>query len=98
MSKIAIDCYTTMNQCASCAKNKALLKKQRKRRHLFPAHGPLEFLAIDILGPFLKTPVGNLFVLMITNRDSKLAKKVPLRRIRAQTCSSGILHPLGSEL
>jgi Integrase zinc binding domain len=48
---------------------------------LFPASGPLEYVSMDILGPLPKTDHGNRFLLVITDRFSKLTRMVPLRTI-----------------
>lgn len=66
--RLALDCYTTVKQCSSCAQNRVLLRKHWKKLHLFPAHGPLELVAIDSLGRFLRTKMGKFFLLMITDR------------------------------
>jgi len=50
---------------------------------LFPANGPLEFVAIDILGPLLRTARGNKFLLVISDRYTKLTRTVPMTRITA---------------
>jgi transposase InsO family protein len=49
----------------------------------FPASGPLEYVSMDILGPLPKTDHGNRFLLVITDRFSKLTRTVPLRTITA---------------
>jgi Integrase core domain len=50
---------------------------------LFPAKGPLESVAMDILGPLPKSKHGNRFLLVITDRYSKVTQTVPLRAITA---------------
>ena len=62
--------------------------KFRKRTHplrLFPARSPLEALSIDILGPLSKTKKGYRFLLVVTDRFTKLTQDIPLRRIDAYT-------------
>jgi transposase InsO family protein len=46
---------------------------------LVPENEPLEFVAIDILGPLPKTAHGNRFLLVISDRFSKLTRTVPMR-------------------
>jgi hypothetical protein len=46
---------------------------------------PLEYVAVDILGPLPKTGHGNRFLLVMTDRFSKLTRTVPLRIITAFT-------------
>ena len=48
---------------------------------LFPATRPLECIAMDILGPLPKTKHVQRFVLVITDRFTKLTKSESLRTI-----------------
>jgi hypothetical protein len=78
---MALDAYNTVRNCVTCAKNRIKLRKHSSPLKLFPARAPLEYVAIDILGELVKTPRGNRYLLVITDRYSKLTKTVPLRRI-----------------
>jgi hypothetical protein len=49
----------------------------------FPPCAPLEFVGIDILGPLPETKRGNRFLLVMTDRFSKVTKVAPLRYIAA---------------
>lgn len=42
-----------------------------------------EFVSIDIFAQLLQTPLSNNFLLVITNRCSKLARTIPLKNITA---------------
>ena len=57
--------------------------KNQKDLKLFPAAGPLEFVAMDLLRPLLKTAHGNQHVLVITDRFSKLTRSIQLRTTTA---------------
>ena len=50
---------------------------------LFPATTPLECCAIDILGPLPKSKDGYRFILVVTDRFTKLTHAFPLKRIKA---------------
>ena len=50
---------------------------------LFPAAGSLAFVAMDLLGPLPKTEHGNKFVLVITDRFSKLTRSIAVRTTNA---------------
>jgi len=50
---------------------------------LFPPRGPLEMVAIDILGPLPQSSRGFRFILVMADRFTKLTQAVPLRRITA---------------
>ena len=59
------------------------LRKNLNRLRLFPATRPLESLAIDVLGPLPKTKAGRRFLLVITDRFTKLTQVVALRTTTA---------------
>lgn len=73
---MAQDVYHTVSGCHSCAKNGTLLKN-KLHLQLFPATGPLEFVALDLLGPLPRTNKGNQYVDVITGRYSKLTRAIP---------------------
>ena len=65
--------------------NRVKLQKHLNGLRLFPAKQPLESLAIGILGPLPKTKAGKRFLLVITDRFTKLTQVVALRMITAYT-------------
>jgi hypothetical protein len=68
-----------VRSCPNCAARR--LKRGPKRSvplTIFPPDRPLEFIAMDILGPLPQTARGNRFVLCIGDRFTKLAVAVPL--------------------
>jgi Integrase zinc binding domain len=73
----------TVRHCTVCAKNRVTERKRTSFLNLFPESGPLEFVAMDILGPLPKMEHGNRFLLVISDRFSKLTRTVPLRTITA---------------
>lgn len=82
---MAFDTYATVRACVTCAQNRAKLQKHSASMKLFPASAPLEFVSIDILGELPVTPRKNRYLLVISDRFSKLTKTVPLRGITATT-------------
>lgn len=48
-----------------------------------PPTASQEFVGIDIFAQLLQTPRGNNFLLVITNRCSKLVRTIPLKNITA---------------
>ena len=78
-----MDAYATARTCPDCAKARIRLRKRSSKMKLFPANAPLEYVAIDILGELPRTQRGNRYLLVITDRFSKMVKTVPLRRITA---------------
>jgi Integrase zinc binding domain len=81
---MSADVAETVRQCAVCAKNRIFYERKRTSfLKLFPASEPLEYVYLHILGPLTKTEHGNRFLLVITDRFSKLTRTVPLRTISA---------------
>ena len=79
------DIYRTFRTCNACTKNREKLRTRTHPLLLFPVQRPLESLSIDILGPLTKTKKGHRFLLVITDRFTKLTQVIPLRRIDAYT-------------
>jgi transposase InsO family protein len=80
---MADDVYETNRQCDHCERNRMTDKRHTNPLRLFPANEPLEAVAMDILGPLPRTKHGNRFLLVITDRFSKVTKTVPLRTVTA---------------
>jgi Integrase core domain/Integrase zinc binding domain len=81
--RIAEDVYETVRQCDLCARNRISEKRKTNPLKLFPANGPLKSVAVDILGPLPRTKHGSRFLLVISDRYSKVTKTVPLRTVTA---------------
>ena len=76
--RMAADIYHYVSKCPSCAKKLLRTKRKTTRMQLFPPNAPMEFIAMDILGPLTTTEKGNRFLLVITDRFSKLTRAYPL--------------------
>jgi hypothetical protein len=57
--RIAEDVYETVRTCDVCARNRIAEKRKTNPLKLFPAKGPLESVAMDILGPLPRTKHDN---------------------------------------
>ncbi|CDF32918.1 unnamed protein product [Chondrus crispus] len=88
---MASDAFSTVRNCTSCAATRGTLVKNQKDLKLFPAAGPLQFVAMDLLGPLPKTAHGNQHVLVITDRFSKLTRSIPLRTTTASVVANAFL-------
>ena len=79
-------CHAFVSRCPSCAAQDLKAKRRRTAYlKLFMPNGPLEFVCVDILGPLPTTRAGNKYLLVISDRFSKLTLAVPLPDIRAET-------------
>ena len=77
------DVAEVVRNCPVCSRNRIHERKRTSFLKLFPATEPLEYVAMDILGPLPKTEHGHRFLLVICDRFSKLTRTVPLRSISA---------------
>ena len=89
---MAVECYATVKNCVTCAKNRIALRKRAIFVRLFPATIPLEFVSIDILDELIRTRRGNKFLLVINDRFSKLLRTIPLRLITAMEIARAFTH------
>jgi transposase InsO family protein len=80
---MAEDVFETVRKCDACARNRISERRHTNFLQLFPAKGPLESVAMDILGPLPRTKHGNRFLLVIADRYTKVTRTVPLRTVTA---------------
>lgn len=80
---MTVNAYATVSGCSDCARNIVKLRKYSKNLVLFPAQGPLEFVTIDILGEFFRTPRGNCCLLVISHHFSELEWAIPFSKVSA---------------
>ncbi|CAN8064065.1 unnamed protein product [Agarophyton chilense] len=92
---MAHDVYTFVGQCESCVRTRGGIRKHRKYLMLFPAAGPLEFVAIDLIGPLSKNKNGYQHILVITDRFSKLTRAIPLKGYEFNYAGDRVPQQLG---
>jgi len=85
------DIHTTITECTTCAQNLIALRRHNTPLTLFPATEPLTEFSVDIFGPIPASKKGNRFILVITDRFSKLTKCVALRLITTMSVASAII-------
>lgn len=88
---MVVDCYETVRCLMDCSKNRVKLCRDAQNIYSFSAKAPLQFTAVNILGPFVSTKRGNKFLLVITDLLSKLARTVLLPRITAMAVAKAML-------
>ena len=84
----AADVYDWVASCASCARNRIAPRRRTAMLKLFPATDPFASLYMDVLGPLRETKTGNVFLLIIVDRFSRLLRAIPLAGITATDVSS----------
>jgi len=85
------DIFNVITKCTTCAQNRLALRRHTSPLTLFPPTEPLTDLSVDIFGPIPASKSGNRFILVITDRFSKLTKCVALRKITAMSVASAII-------
>ena len=89
---MALDCYAVARNCADCARELVKLRKNAKEMKFFTPNAPVEFVAIDILGKLITKSRGNRYILVISDRYSKLVRTVPLKKISAVHIAQAFVH------
>jgi transposase InsO family protein len=81
-----------LKRCPSCAARRLRRGPQRSTKlNIFPPEGPLEFVAMDVLGPLPLSKKGNRFCLVICDRFTKLSIAVPVPDQTASTCAQAFV-------
>jgi len=80
---LAADGLGWVAACATCAKNRLMEVRSSSAMRLFPATGPFEAVAIDLLGTLPRTPEGYEYRLVMCVRFSKLTRVGPLQDVTA---------------
>jgi Integrase zinc binding domain/Integrase core domain len=89
---MAKDCLATVRRCPACiAKRLKRGPKSSVPLTIFPPIRPLEFIAIDVLGPLPTTIRGNRFMFCITDRFSKMSVAVPLKEQTASVVAQTLV-------
>jgi len=72
----------------SCSRNRIAPRRRTAVLNVFPPKDPFAILSMDRLGPLTETTTGNVFLLIIVDRFSKLVRAVPLAGVTATDVSS----------
>jgi len=90
-SRMTNDVFQTAKDCRLCAEARGTRYKTQKPMKLFTATKPLDFIAMDLLGPFQPTKNGSTDILVITDRFSKLAQVTPLTSTTAPAVANAFI-------
>lgn len=89
---LATDAYGVVTRCAACAQSRLALRRHTAPMRLFLATEPLTEVNLDILGPLPKTRARNRFVLVFTDRFSKVVRCGAMRKITAVAVASALVE------
>jgi hypothetical protein len=80
---VSADVSETVRKCDTCPRNPIKERTKTSYLKLFPASSRLEYASINLLGELPETAHGNRFLLVMTDRFSKLTRTVPIRTTTA---------------
>ena len=78
--------------CHLCAQERVRLRSHQAPLKRFPASRPLESVAMDLLGPLPTSSKGYRFLLVMTDRFSKMTHALPLKSITALSVSHAFVN------
>lgn len=73
------DVYTTVKNSSAWARNSTSPKFKREQQ-LFSVSNPLEYVVVDILGSLRRIANGHQYVIIMTERYSKLTRVMPTNK------------------
>ena len=88
---MAADVVSYVRNCDSCARQRVRPLARRSPLTLFPATVPFQDIAVDLYGPLERTAAGHRFILVITDRFTKLVRAIPMDGTSAVDCASVVL-------
>jgi len=88
---LATDVVCYVRKCDSSARQRVRLLARRSPLTLFPATMPFQDIAVDLYGPLARTATGHRFILVITDRFTKLVRALPMDGTTAVDCASAVL-------
>jgi len=88
---MAADAVLHFCNCASCARGRVGPLRGVAALQLFPATLLFQDVTTDLFGPLAKTAAGNEYIMLITDRFSKLVRAIPMGGVRAVECASVLL-------
>lgn len=89
---MAVLCYATIRRCPQCARNRIELRKNVKQLPLFPTTAPLESVSIGRLGEFTRSTQGNIYLLLLTDRFTKMVKRIPMEGVSVTEFARHFVH------
>jgi len=85
------DVVSYVRKCYSCVRKRVRPQARRSPLTLFPATMPFQDDAVDLFGPLARTDAGHRFILVITDRFTKLVRALPMDGTTAVDCASVVL-------
>ncbi len=77
-ARLATDVRAYIRQCTTCARRKQPVPRKKAPLQQYQVGGPLERIALDIMGPLPETEDGNQYVLVIGDYFTKWVEAYPI--------------------
>jgi len=88
---MAADVVSYVRKCDRCARQRVRSLARRSPLTLLPATIPFQKIAVDLYEPLDKTAAGHRFILVITDRFTKLVRSIPMNGASSVHCASVVL-------
>lgn len=92
-SHMAVDFELIFSECQCCALKNSTYR-QKCKLHLFPAAKPVQLIVADIFEPIPKTTQHSQYILVITDRCSKITRAIPTSRTTSTQVANFVFWPL----
>ena len=89
---MSADVRSYLRQCVVCAQKKGTPKKHRAPLQQLRVGGPLERIAIEVLGPLTETHRGNVYILVVGDYWTKWMEAYPIPDQQAETVASKLVE------
>ena len=91
-SGMARDVRSFIRQCNTCSRRKQPVGKKKAPLQQYQVGGPMERIALDILGPLPETPDGNIYILVVGDYFTKFVEAYALPDQTAETVADKLVH------
>lgn len=78
---MANDVFMTIRDCVSYVRSRGAVQRFQEFMKLFPVRGPLEFIAMDIIGPLKKTSRVFVFIMEINDNPIRMTRNLSLKKL-----------------
>lgn len=89
---LSADVRSYVRKCVDCARKKGTPRKHRAPLQQLHVGGPLERIAVDVLGPLTETHRGNMYILVVGDYWTKWMEAYPIPDQQAETVASKIVE------
>jgi len=89
---MARDVRSFIRQCDTCAKRKRPVGKKKAPLQQYHVGGPMERIALDVLGPLPESEDGNVYILVVGDYFTKFVEAYAIPDQTAETVADKLVH------